>query len=155
MLFNEFSDRISKTLAQYEELRDADAYLSAMEKIADDLRNGRTACDYPAKIENDSAAKAFYGAVVNCFKMEEGKTFTLEQEEIIGECAIKIKEKIKQHTKRDWKTNTIVHKNIHRELDDCLFDLFDEIEIDCNDEKNIDILDNILEEIIKIALARY
>lgn len=155
LLFKEFSDRISKTLADYAELRNADAYLIEMEKIADDLRNGRLTNDYPAKIENDSDAKAFYGAVINNFKLDGDIKIAIETEEVIGDCAVRIKEQIKKHTKRDWKHNPIVHKNIHRELDDCLFDLFDEIGVDCNNPKNIDLLDNIIEEIIRIALTRY
>ena len=155
LLFKEFSDRISKTLADYAELRDADAYLNEMERIADDLRNGRSVTDYPAKIENDSDAKAFYGAVLNSLKFSKILDISIEDEETIGDCAIKIKEQIKKHTKRDWKHNSVVHKSIHRDLDDCLFDLFDELGIDCQDSKNIDTLDNIIEEIIKIALMRY
>lgn len=155
LLFKEFSERISKTLADYAELRDADAYLNEMERIADDLRNGRSTTDYPAKIENDSDAKAFYGAILNNFKLSETLTVSIESEEIMGDCAIKIKEQIKKNAKRDWKYNPIAHKNMHRDLDDCLFDLFDELGIDCNDSKNIDVLDNIIEEIIRIALTRY
>lgn len=155
LLFKEFSDRISKTLADYSELRDADAYLNEMERIADDLRNGRSVTDYPVKIENDSDAKAFYGAVVNNLKLSKILDVSIEKEEIIGDCAVRIKEQIKKHTKRDWKHNSVVHKNIHRDLDDCLFDLFDELGIDCNEPKNIDLLDDMIEEIIKIALTRY
>ena len=155
LLFREFSERISKTLADYAELRDADAYLLDMERLADDLRNGRIASDYPAKIENDSDAKAFYGAVLNHLKHGISLDISMEVEEKIAEYSIRIKEQIKKHTKRDWKNNVVVHKNIHRELDDCLFDMFDELEIDCNIPENIDVLDNIIEEIIKIALTRY
>lgn len=155
LLFREFSERISKTLADYAELRDADAYLLDMERLADDLRNGRTASDYPAKIENDSDAKAFYGAVLNHLKHGISLDVSMEVEEKIAEYSIRIKEQIKKHTKRDWKNNVVVHKNIHRELDDCLFDMFDELGIDCNIPENIDALDNIIEEIIKIALTRY
>lgn len=155
LLFREFSERISKTLADYAELRDADAYLLDMERLADDLRNGRTASDYPAKIENDSDAKAFYGAVLNHLKHGISLDITMDVEEKIAEYSIRIKEQIKKHTKRDWKNNVVVRKNIHRELDDCLFDMFDELGIDCNIPENIDALDNIIEEIIKIALTRY
>jgi type I restriction enzyme R subunit len=155
LLFREFSERISKTLADYAELRNADAYLLDMERLADDLRNGRTASDYPAKIENDSDAKAFYGAVLNHLKHGISLGISMEVEEKIAEYSIRIKEQIKKHTKRDWKNNVVVHKNIHRELDDCLFDMFDELGIDCNIPENIDALDNIIEEIIKIALTRY
>ena len=79
----------------------------------------------------------------------------MEVEEKIAEYSIRIKDQFKKHTKRDWKNNVVVHKNIHRELDDCLFDMFDELGIDCNIPENIDVLDNIIEEIIRIALTRY
>lgn len=153
ILYKEFSDRIKKTLDEYAESRNADVYLKTMEKIADDIHAGRVNGDYPAKIENDSEAKAFYGAVIGLLKDEI--EVSLDKEEIVGDFAIRMKETIKSLTKRDWKNNTIVHKNIHRELDDILFDLFDMLGIDCNDSKNIDLVDSIIEDVMKVALARY
>ena len=155
LLFQEFSERIRKTLAKYEEDRNADSYLEAMENLADDLRNGRTANEYPAKIANDSDAKAFYGAIFNEIKETDIIKLTLEIEEKIGSCAVDIKEKIKNLAKRDWRHNVVVHKQMHRGLDDSLFDLFDELGIDCNSEASIALIDNIIEEIMKVALARF
>ena len=39
-------------------------------------------------------------------------------------------------------------------LDDCLFDMFDEIGYEI-DNSNIDTLDLIIDEIMKVAVARY
>ena len=38
---------------------------------------------------------------------------------------------------------------------DILFDLFDELGIDCNDKENIKVLDSIIEEIMRVAMAKY
>jgi hypothetical protein len=39
LLFEEFSTKIKRTLAEYEETRDADKYYAIMERMADDFRN--------------------------------------------------------------------------------------------------------------------
>ena len=153
LLCEEFSQRIKKTLDQYAESRNADQYLKDMERIADDLREGRSATSYPVKIENDSEAKVFFGAVYSILK--DVIPEDLEKQECVGEYAIKIKECISSLTKRDWRGNPIVHKKIHGQLDDILFDLFDELGIDCNDEENIKVLDSIIEEIMRVAMAKY
>lgn len=155
LLFEEFSQRIRKTLEKYEEDRNADSYLETMEKMADDFRYGRTAKDYPIKIENDSDAKTFYGAIVNKLKENNAINLDLTIEETIADYAVEIKEEIKSNTKRDWRYNTVVHKKIRRELDDNLFDLFDKLGMDINNSEVIDVLDLIIEEIIKVALMRY
>ena len=46
---------------------------------------------------------------------------------IIRIYSFKMKDVVSSNAKRDWKHNEVVHKAIHRGLDDCLFDLFDEI----------------------------
>ena len=153
LLCEEFSQRIKKTLDQYAQSRDADQYLKDMERIADDLRAGRSSTSYPAKIENDNEAKMFYGAVYGC--LEKVISADLEKQECIGDYAIKIKECISSLTKRDWRVNPIVHKKIHSQLDDILFDLFEELEIDCNEVENIKVLDSIIEEIMRVAMAKY
>ena len=59
-----------------------------------------------------------------------------------------------RHTKRDWKQNIMVHKDIHRALDDVLFDMFDDIGITI-DKNNVDLIDLIIDEIMKVAVARF
>ena len=48
----------------------------------------------------------------------------------------------------------MVHKAIHRILDDYLFEIFDEINIEVNND-NIHIIDLMIDEIMKIAIVRY
>lgn len=154
LLFEEFSTKIKKTLAEYNEKRDADKYYATMETMADDLRNGRVSHDYPDRIANDSDAKAFYGSMYTIIKQKCPMIINEDIVEIIGENGIKIKESIAENTKRDWKHNEMVHKAIHRELDDYLFDMFENMGI-VIDNSNVDMIDLIIDEIMKVAVSRY
>jgi len=154
LLFEEFSVKIKKTIDLYNETRDADQYYISMEVMADDFRSGITTQDYPSQIASDSDAKAFYGAVVTNLKKSRQVDVTPEIEEVIATYSFKIKEAVSQNAKRDWKHNEVVHKVIHRNLDDCLFDMFEEIGV-VIDKSNIDMLDLIIDETMKVAVARY
>lgn len=154
LLFEEFSVKIKKTIDLYNETRDADQYYVNMEVMADDFRNGITTQDYPSQIASDSDAKAFYGAVVTNLEKSRQVDVTPEIEEVIATYSFKIKEAVSQNAKRDWKHNEVVHKAIHRNLDDCLFDMFEEIGV-VIDKSNIDMLDLIIDEAMKVAVARY
>lgn len=154
LLFEEFSHKIKKTIDQYNETRDADLYYANMEIMADDFRNGIISQDYPSQISSDSDAKAFYGAVVTKIKGYKDMKVTHEMEEVIASYSFKMKDVVSQNAKRDWKHNEVVHKAIHRGLDDCLFDLFDEMSI-VIDKSNIDLLDLIIDETMKVAVTRY
>ena len=154
LLLEEFSKKIIKTLAEYNESRDADKYYNTMESMADDFRNGRLSRDYPASIANDSDAKAFYGSVITILRTKTSLELTADTEEIISEYSRSITKVISDSTKRDWKHNEVVHKQIHRVLDDCLFEMFDRIGYEINNT-NIDVLDLIIDEIMKVAVARY
>lgn len=154
LLFEEFSTKIKKTLAEYDELRDADKYFATMERMADDFRNGIVSQNYPSRIANDSDAKAFYGSIVTILKNNSNIPITTNVEEVFADYATKIKDSVSENTKRDWKHNEIVHKAIHRALDDCLFEMFGSIGFEINND-NIDIVDLIIDEIMKVAVARY
>lgn len=154
LLFEEFSTKIKKTLAEYDETRDADKYFTAMETMADDFRNGRLTRDYPSSIANDSDTKAFYGAIINILRSKTELNLSDALENVIANYSRKITQVVADRAKRDWKHNEVVHKQIHRALDDCLFEMFDEIEYEINNS-NIDTLDLIIDEIMKVAVARY
>ena len=154
LLFEEFSTKIKKTLAEYDETRDADKYYNTMETMADDFRNGRLSRDYPTSIANDSDTKAFYGAVITVIRSKADLELTEHIENIIAEHSRKITKAVSDRAKRDWKHNEVVHKQIHRALDDCLFEMFDEVGYEINNS-NIDTLDLIIDEIMKVAVARY
>ena len=75
-------------------------------------------------------------------------------ENIIAEHSRRITKAVADRAKRDWKHNEVVHKQIHRALDDCLFEMFDALGYEINNS-NIDMLDLIIDEIMKVAVARY
>jgi len=151
LLFEEFSTKIKRTLLEYDENRDADKYYLNMEILADDLRNGIISYEYPVSIANDSDAKAVYGCIVTNLKNDN---INIPKEEQIADYSLKIKTAVANNTKRDWKHNEIAHKAIHRVLDDCLFEMFENIGITI-DNNNVEMLDLIIDEIMKVAVARY
>lgn len=154
LLFETFSTKIKKTLADYDMQRDADKYLSEMEQMKDDFRQGLSSSEYPASIGKDSDTKAMYGAVYTNLK-KKGIPINLAAEEEIGQAAVKIKAILLTLTKRDWKHNQPVHKQIRGKLDDCLFDLFDALKLDTNDSDIISIIDLIIDEVMKVAVVRF
>ena len=154
LLYEEFSAKIKKTIADYDQDRDADKYFTAMENMADDFRNGRLTQDYPVSIAGDSDTKAFYGSVITILRSKTKLTVTAELEEQIAEHSRNINKAVSDNAKRDWKHNEVVHKQIHRALDDCLFDMFDSIGY-VIDKDNIDIIDLMIDEIMKVAVARF
>ena len=75
-------------------------------------------------------------------------------ENTIADYSRRITKAVADNAKRDWKHNEVVHKQIHRALDVCIFDMFDEISVEI-DNSNIEMLDIIIDEIMKVAVARY
>ena len=154
LLYEEFSKKIKRTLEEYEVSRNADAYLTQMENLADDFRQGFLSKDYPSIIQSDSDSKAFYGAILNNLR-DKKIDCDLQAEEKIAEVSINIKKIIFDITKRDWKHNENVHKQIHRKLDDSLFDLFEDLGLNTNNESVVEIIDLIEDDIMKAAILRY
>ena len=95
-----------------------------MEKMAEDYRAGRSSVRYPENIMDDSDAKSFYGAVCAGIKKSTGAT-EVDISDALGQLALDIKAVIVKHTKRDWRDNVIVHRDIKKALDDLLLDTID------------------------------
>jgi len=153
LMYEEFSTKIRKTLAEYELLRDTDKYLANINRIYDDFNQGLTSHDYPAFIGNDSEAKSFYGAIYK--NLQNTAKLDSSYKELIGSVAKDIKQVIIDNTKRDWKNNSTVHKQIHKALDDYLFELFEKIGLDINNSDVVQIIDLIIDEIMNIAIVRF
>lgn len=105
-------------------------------------------------IANDGDTKAFYGSIVTILRSNTKIEITPELEETIAENARIIKQAVSENAKRDWKHNEVVHKQIHRALDDCLFDMCDQIGF-VIDKTNVDVIDLIIDEIMKVVITRY
>ncbi len=155
LLFEKFSTKIKNTLAEYAQTRDDDTYFKNMEQMAKDFREGFTSQDYPTSIINDNDSKAFYGVFITVInKKLPDVNISLEAEEKCATYAQIIKDSVLQNTKRDWKHNEMAHKAIHRELDDKLFEMFEELNITI-DKTNVEVIDLLIDEIMKVAVARF
>lgn len=145
-----FMERINKAIKEYLAERDSEKYLSSMEKMAEDYRTGRSSVKYPENIMDDGDAKSFYGAVCSGIKKSLGDQ-EIDISDSMGALALDVKAIIVSHTKRDWRDNVIVHRNIKKALDDLLFDYMEEHELDWS----LDTIDIIIDEIMMVAKKGY
>lgn len=145
-----FMERINKAIKAYLAERDSEKYLSSMEKMAEDYRTGRSSVKYPENIMDDGDAKSFYGAVCSGIKKSLGDQ-EIDVSDSMGALALDVKAIIVSHTKRDWRDNVIVHRNIKKALDDLLFDYMEEHELDWS----LDTIDIIIDEIMMVAKKGY
>ena len=151
ILYMTFMERINKTIKDYMAERDSEKYLSEMEKMAEDYREGRSSINYPEIIMDDGAAKSFYGAVNSGVKKSIGQTPEDKLNESLGQLALKVKSIIVEYAKRDWRDNVVVHRNIKKHLDDLLFDYIEDNELDWS----LDTIDIVIDEIMMTAKKVY
>lgn len=145
-----FMERINKTIQDYLAERDSEKYLTAMERMVEDYRAGRSMVSYPEMIVDDGDAKAFYGAVCSGIKKSLGEEKDCGKENL-GNLALDIKNVVTANAKRDWRDNVIVHRNMKKELDDLLFDYMDEHELNWP----LETIDIIIDEILMAAKKVY
>ena len=150
LLYKKFSEQVRETLEEYKASRNDDSYLYKMEKMADDLKRGYTGHHYPACIDHDSDAKAFYGSIQNII-VEAVKDMSSEVDEAMGQLAIDVKKVIANRAKVEWRFNVAVCRDITQALDDLIWDFTEEHEIKLPVEK----IDLILEGIMRTAISRY
>lgn len=150
IMYMTFMQKINETLDEYIVERNNEAYLSSMEQIAEDFREGRSAASYPSSIDNDSDSKAFYGSVLSGIKKAVGSDGGINPDEV-AELSMAIKEAIVNYAKRDWRDNIISHRNIRSRLDDLLFDFME----DNNLNWPPDTIDIIIDEVMLTAKKRY
>lgn len=150
LLYKKFSEQVKETLAEYKSSRNDASYLYKMEKMADDFKRGYTGHHYPACIDNDSDAKAFYGSIQNIIAGALND-ISPETDEAMGQLAIEVKKAIASRAKVDWRFNVAVHKDIEQALDDLIWDFTEEHELKLPVEK----IDLMLEGLMKTAVSRY
>lgn len=148
--YKAFSRRIEETLDEYRRLRDENAYLAQMKKLADDYKAGFAGGDYPDVLSANEDARAFYGVV-----REEAAEWDAERnaafEEELAKLSVKIDEAVKDRARVDWHYNPSVHKSINQAVEDLIWDFCDEHGVQLTESQ----LDRLLESAMKTALARY
>ncbi len=150
LLFKKFSEQVRETLSEYKESRNDGAYLFKMEKLADDFKRGYSGLHYPACIDHDSDAKAFYGTIQGVVA-EVVKEVAPAMDEAIGQLALAVKKAIASRAKVEWRYNVAVHNDMEQALDDLIWDFSEEYQIKIPVEK----IDLILEGLMKTAVSRY
>ncbi|MEA4929483.1 MAG: HsdR family type I site-specific deoxyribonuclease [Candidatus Limiplasma sp.] len=148
--FKQFSQRIQDTLEEYRKSRDDQAYFLRMQKMSEDFRQGFVGHTYPACIEENNDAKAFYGILEeSLIKLSDSQDESFASD--IGNLSICINNAIKQNTKVDWRTNRIVHDRINQAMEDLLWEFADDHRISLP----MDVLDTLLEDMMRTAMNRY
>ena len=146
-----FKDRINDTINRYIAERNSEQYLTEMEKIAEDFREGRSSIEYPELIMDDSTAKTFYGSINSGVKKATGSIPERALKESLGQLALDVKTIVAENAKRDWRDNVVVHRNIKKHLDDLLFDFIE----DQNLNWSLDTIDILIDEIMMSAKKVY
>ena len=150
MRFKAFSQRIEETLDGYRRLRDENAYLAKMQKLANDYRTGFAGDEYPDVLEAKEDARAFYGVV-----REEAVAWDAEHDsafnEDVAKLSVLIDNAVRDRTRIDWHYNPSVHKSINQAIEDLIWDFCDEHGVQLTEQQ----LDKLLESAMKTALARY
>ncbi len=150
LLYRRFSEQVRETLDEYRASRNDDSYFLAMERMADDFKKGYVGHHYPACIEDDSDAKAFYGSIQTIIAGETGAV-PLELDEDMGRLAVAVKQAIADRAKIEWRTNVAVCRDMEQALDDLIWDFIEAHGIDLPVEQ----IDLILEGLMKTAVGRY
>lgn len=145
-----FAEALEKTIERRGTRNQINDYLSSMEDIAEDYRQGRNNAAYPQNIAHNSEAKSFYGSIRSGLKKAMGSADAYDNE-ATGVLALQIKDIVAQNAKRDWRDNVIVHRNIKKLLDDALFDYMEDNNLDWS----LDTIDIIIDEIMLTAKKVY
>lgn len=147
IFYKKLSELIKETILDYKQSRiDETEYLHKIKDIEERFIAGKQD-DVPAIIEGNKIAVAFYNFI-------NAKLFTFLVDRLQNaEIALKIQELIKNITREnnraivDWKLNKEIEKQIWSELDDYFYSL----SLEMDHQIPFDILDDFVEEVIKIA----
>lgn len=150
LFYKNFYEQVKETLAEYKVTRNDDLYLNNMEHIAKDFKQGFSGHHYPACIDNDRDAKAFYGTIIDVFT-KLNPDISLEMDEALGALSIQIKKVISAKAKIDWRYNVAVHREMEQSIDDLIWDFSDMHNIALPVAK----LDLMIEGLMKTTVSRY
>lgn len=146
VFYKRFSVMLEEVIEQFRQKRINDIqYLAKVKEIKEFILN-RTGDGIPEVLKDRDVAKAFYG-----ISNEILKNTGIESEQIAAECGIMIDDIIKENLVVDWDSNEGIKNKIRQEIDDYLFNLKDEYDL------NLTVADQdlIIEKSIEVAKHRY
>lgn len=128
-------------------LREVLAFYQKLGTIAENRHSKTPVIKYPSNITNPNS-KAFYEVIYDKLGCKMKDNTNIDE---IGEVTLKIQKNIENKIKRDWHCNIDVHNEIAQVVDDIIFLYAVQKEITLEIEE----LDELIEEIINIALMKY
>ncbi|MBI9008704.1 MAG: type I restriction endonuclease subunit R [Tenericutes bacterium] len=153
--YKKFSERIQEILDEYKLRRISDAdYLTRLNKVLSDFRQGYSGTVYPNKIHNHVHAQAFYGVVKEALDAYSEFSTKFDNDSycnLLADLSLIIDDVIEKNSKVDWHDNLDVHNRITIDLNDLFYNFKKE-----NFPKlSFTIIDEIINTIKTVALRRY
>lgn len=147
--YRRFSKILEEVIEEHKKQRISDAeYLNRVTQVMDSVVN-RTGDETPRILKNRDVAKAFYGVVNEA--INRSKNMLEDPKAIAAQAALQIDDIIQQNRVVDWTSNIDAQNRIRNEIDDFLYALKEQEEIDFS----FDDMDLIVESSLDIAKARY
>lgn len=147
IFYKTFRQRLDETIAEYNQSRNAEAYLAKMRDLENDFEQGFVGNKYPTNIVDDDDAKGFYGNL----KLELEKKIKIDENDKtdvqLGSLALFIKNVFRSSQKPGWHYNTVLINQMKQDIEDVIFDFIDGNNIELSMEQ----LDQIEEDIITTA----
>ncbi len=147
--YRRFSELLEEAIRAFREERLSDAdYLRKVSEIAERIRN-RTGDDVPSALANREVAKAFFGVLQSV--IAEAVEDEGDARELSTTASLAIDDIVQRHRIVNWTRNTDVQNRIKGAIEDHLFDLQEQ----CNIQLGFEEIDRVLEAVIDIARIRY
>jgi len=143
--YKKFSSLLEDVITAMHEKRLA--ALKALEKVRDIATKVATHTDedVPAELYGNDMARRYYGCV-----RESVSDYSADDRNISADIALQVVERINTHKIRDWRANQDAINKMRQEIDDILFDMAEEKEIEIPLEAH----DAIIDHCIEVAIAK-
>lgn len=136
---------IEEAIKAHREKRLSDAqYLEKVTEAMETMR-GKNKADYPASIRNSDDAKAYYGVLRQWLDLQFA-----DADDVMADTSLNINHVIDKHKIRDWSGNRDVQNKMAIDLEDLLYALKGQYDLNLTSNK----MDEIINTIIMVAKRR-
>ena len=119
--YKKFSQLLKDAIDAYEQGRISEAeYLKRVKEYMNNVMS-HTDCSIPTEIQNNNAARAYYGLSLEIYKQMAGKE-NVEVNQMALETALAVDRIVKANVVVDWQTNTTLIGQMKIQMEDFLID---------------------------------
>jgi type I restriction enzyme R subunit len=149
VFYKKFSEMLEETIKNYRDERLTEAqYFKQVRKTMESVRD-RTGDNLPQKLQDKPVAAAFYGVSYEVIKKINNTQEWLEP--LCTKIGLAIDSIIQKYRVVDWHLKEDIQNNMRNEIEDFLYELKDNGEV----ELSYDDIDTIMDEVLDIAKKRY